>query len=76
MPLYSILSPRVLFNLSNPEHVESEEETKLFESIQGGIIDVDAEDIVVIDEDIIEENENNIKMDESKEDKTDKEQQQ
>ncbi|MBQ6238915.1 MAG: hypothetical protein IJK56_00930 [Firmicutes bacterium] len=62
--------------LSNPEHVESEEETKLFESIQGGIIDVDAEDIVVIDEDIIEENENNIKIDESKEDKTDKEQQQ
>ncbi len=37
--------------LSNPDHVESEEEKRIFEDIQNGVIDVDAEDIIIIDSD-------------------------
>ncbi len=34
--------------LSNPDHVESAEETSVFEAIENGVIDVDPEDIVEV----------------------------
>lgn len=58
--------------LSNPDHVETDEESKIFDDIQNGIIDVDADDYVEVDaEDIVEENNNTIESSEPENENTD-----
>ena len=37
-------------DLSNPNHIETEEEMQVFNNIQNGVIDVDPEDIIEVDE--------------------------